>query len=67
MTSIQDAKKMLAKVRNYAKNDDESAHVEMDKLWLAVLTAVAQDSPDSKRLASIALECEGIEFARWYA
>lgn len=64
----QDAYELLKLVQAAAEDDDdERAHVREDKLWEAVLTAIAAGSTDAKALAEIALETKKLDFCRWCA
>lgn len=49
--------------------DDEAAHSEEDRLWLGVLTAIAnhETTDDPAAMAAEAIKTNDIEFARWCA
>lgn len=50
-------------------DDDEVAHSEEDRIYKDVLRAIASGEavPDAATLATIALECDDLDFYRWCA
>jgi hypothetical protein len=50
-----------------SRNDSESAHHLLDKLYVDVLKAIAAGSGVAYSLAAEALTAEEINFDRWYA
>ena len=50
-------------------SDSEAAHSDEDGIYRDVLHAIARGEavPDAATLASIALEVDDMDFARWYA
>ena len=49
------------------KGDDEAAHAKEDRIYKAVLNAIADGHPDAQELAREALKASKIDFARWCA
>jgi len=65
--TIQDVRDRLGKIEK-ASNEPESAHLEEDGLWMAVLGAIAQGSAeDPVEMARLALTSDDMDFPRWYA
>jgi len=63
---LEDVDKRLKRIEAISI-DDESAHVEQDKLWADVLRAIAAGDDEPVPLARRALDVLKIEFCRWYA
>jgi hypothetical protein len=62
-----DVQAALERIRSLA-GDDESAHMEEDNLYEAVLQAIADGTAeDPAGMAALALKASAIEFSRWYA
>ena len=47
--------------------DNETAHIEQDRLYTSVLESIAKNPRGAQRLAQEALKVQDIEFTRWYA
>lgn len=66
--TVAEVQKRLAYIERIS-DDDEAAHTEEDRLWLGVLTAIAnhETTDDPAELAAEAIKTNDIEFARWCA
>jgi hypothetical protein len=65
--TVEQVAKRVAAIDKKAVNDDEGAHASQDKLYVAVLKAIARGAPDAADLAKEAVKVEDISFCRWYA
>ena len=66
MLSVETVRRMVAAIAD--DDDDESQHSEQDKLYVAVLIAIASGGTDDPAgTAREALKVLEIDFARWYA
>lgn len=63
---VEDVRNRLATIAGEA-GDPEIAHSEQDRLDFAVLSAIAQGSPNAVELATEALKADEIDFPRWCA
>ena len=45
--------------------DDETAHMDEDKLYEAVLMEVVKGNPEARLMATVALKTKTIKFGRW--
>lgn len=59
--------KMVVKQIEGEMGDNEAAHGDEDRLYVAVLEAIADGSPDAQELAKEALKANKLEYDRWYA
>ena len=57
--------KQIGDVAN--EGDDETAHMDEDNLYEAVLKEVVKGNPEARSMAAAALKTELIDFARYYA
>lgn len=64
--TMQQVEESIAYIKSIV-NDPEEAHVREDELWERVLRAIANGSPDSVMLATLALTTQSINFPRWCA
>ena len=64
--TADEVKKAVEEIRT-ASWDDEAAHSAEDKLWGAVLTAIALGAPNAQELAIEAMKTADISFGRWCA
>lgn len=55
------------KVIETVREDDEAAHGREDRLYVAVLNAIANGAKNGQGLALEALKARDIDFARWCA
>lgn len=62
----EEVKARVSEIRKMA-DDDEVAHGREDRLYLDVLTAIANGDPNGKALAEEAIKAAEIEFSRWCA
>lgn len=60
----EDVRKMVQEVAEYA-GDNEAAHGAEDRLYIAVLEAIAGGAKNPRQLAAEALETRKIDFDRW--
>lgn len=66
MITVDEVRTRVADIRKMA-GDDEMAHDAEDRLYIAVLEAVAAGADASAEMAKIALESQKIKFGRWTA
>ncbi len=61
---VIDVKRLLKDIR---KEDDETAHILEDKMFVKVLKEIACGAVNAQALAKEALKSQKISFCRWYA
>jgi len=71
MKTLQDIRNAIAGVAVTALNDNEGAHCEEDRIYHAILQAIADGTFKTKaemqEAAALGVQLSKLEYRRWYA